>query len=155
MRGQVERKAVSVHRTRIAGAAVIAMSLLASGCGSGGSAADSPSPSSPSGSRPSSTATLTILSPENGASVRGPTVHLRLSLKGARIVKRTSTDLTSDEGHVHVLLDGQLISMNYRLEDTIPEVESGSHRIEVEFVAVDHAPFDPRVTAVTSFEVSA
>ncbi|HYY07365.1 MAG TPA: hypothetical protein VFA25_02045 [Actinomycetota bacterium] len=83
----------------------------------------------------------------------GPTVHLRISLTGARIVKRSSTDLTPDEGHVHVTLDGKLISMTYGLEQQIPDLSPGPHRIEVEFVAMDHAPFDPRVTDVTSFQV--
>ena len=68
-------------------------------------------------------------------------------------MKQTSTDLSPDKGHVHVLLDGSLISMNYTLGDDIPDVAPGPHRIEVEFVATDHAPFDPRVTAVTSFQV--
>ena len=147
------REGVGVHRTRIAGAALISLSLLASACGSGGSAGDSPSPPPTAEPRPSSTATLSILSPENGSVVRGPTVHLRLSLQGAHIVKQTSTDLSPDEGHVHVLLDGTLISMNYSLSDRIPNVGPGPHRIEVEFVATDHVPFDPRVTAVSSFQV--
>jgi hypothetical protein len=147
------RKGVSGYRTRIAATALISLSLLASGCGSGGSAADSPSPSPTVERRPSSTATLSILSPENGSVVRGPAVHLRLSLQGAHIVKQTSTDLSPGEGHVHLLLDGNLISMNYSLSDRIPNVGPGPHRIEVEFVATDHAPFDPRVTAVTSFQV--
>ena len=143
---------MSERRARVMGSALIAFALLAAGCGSGGTRPDSPSPTS--GSRPSSAATLSILSPKNGSVVKGPTVHLELSLQGAHIVKQTSTDLSPDEGHVHVLLDGSLISMNYRLGDDIPDVGPGAHRIEVEFVATDHAPFDPRVTAVTSFQVT-
>jgi hypothetical protein len=145
------RKTLSERRLRIVGSALIAFVLLAVGCGSGGRTPDSLSPSS--GSRPSSTAKLSILSPKNGSVVKGPIVHLKLSLQGAQIVKQTSTDLSPDKGHVHVLLDGNLISMNYTLDDEIPDVGSGPHRIEVEFVATDHAPFDPRVTAVTSFQV--
>ena len=68
-------------------------------------------------------------------------------------MKQTSTDLSPDKGHVHVLLDGSLISMNYSLGDEIPDVGPGPHRIEVEFVATDHAPLDPRVSAVASFQV--
>lgn len=139
------------HRAGIVGSALIAFALLASACSSGGSAPRSSS--SPSSSRPSSTANLSILSPKNGSVVTGPTVRLELSLEGAHIVKQTSTDLSPDEGHVHVLLDGSLISMNYRLGDDIPDVAAGPHRIEVEFVATDHAPFDPRVTAAASFQV--
>ena len=142
---------MSERRTRIVGSALIGFALLAAACGSGGSTSSSPSPSSVS--RPSSTAKLAILSPKNGSVVKGTTVHLELSLQGARIVKQTSTDLSPDEGHVHVLLDGSLISMNYSLGDEIPGVGPGTHRIQVEFVATDHAPFDPRVTAVASFQV--
>jgi hypothetical protein len=131
--------------------ALIAFALLAAGCGSGTGTSDSPPPSSVT--RPSSTAKLSILSPRNGSVVKGSIVHLELSLQGAEIVKQTSTQLSPDKGHVHVLLDGSLISMNYSLGDEIPDVGPGAHRIEVEFVATDHAPFDPRVTAVTSFQV--
>jgi hypothetical protein len=143
---------VSERRASVMGSALIAFALLAAGCGSQGTTPDSPSPSSES--RPSSTATLSILSPKNGSVVKGPTVHIELSLQGAHIVKQTSTDLSPDKGHVHVLLDGSLISMNYSLGNDIPDVGPGAHRIEVEFVATDHAPFDPRVTAVTSFQVT-
>ena len=142
---------MSERRGRLVASALIAFALLAAGCGSGGTTPDSPSPSS--GSRPSSTATLSIVSPKNGSVVKGPTIHLKLSLEGAHIVKQTSTNLSPDEGHVHVLLDGSLISMNYSLGDEIHDVGPGAHRIEVEFVATDHAPFDPRVTAVASFQV--
>jgi Family of unknown function (DUF6130) len=134
-------------------AAAIVLIVVASACASGGPSADG-SPSPPSSSRrPSSTAKLAIVAPENGSTVVGPTADLRVSLKDARIVKKTSTDLTPDEGHIHVLLDGKLISMSYGLEQKIPDLTPGPHRVQVEFVATDHAPFDPRVIAVTSFQV--
>jgi hypothetical protein len=142
---------LSGRRTHLVVWALIAFALLAAGCGSGTGRSDSPSPSSVT--RPSSTAKLSILSPRNGSVVEGSIVHLELSLQGAQIVKQTSTQLSPDKGHVHVLLDGSLISMNYSLSDEIPDVGPGAHRIEVEFVATDHAPFDPRVTAVTSFQM--
>jgi hypothetical protein len=135
------------------GAAAIALILVTSACASGGPAADG-SPSPPSASpRPSSTAELGIVAPKNGATVEGPNVKLRISLQGGKIVKQTSTDLSPDRGHIHVLLDGKLISMTYGLEQRIPDLSPGPHRVEVEFVATDHAPFDPRVIAVTSFQV--
>lgn len=142
---------MSERRARLVVWALIAFAWLTAGCGSGDRTSDPPSPSSVT--RPSSTAELSILSPRNGSVVEGSTVHLDLSLQGANIVKQTSTDLSPDKGHVHVLLDGSLISMNYSLGDEIPDVGPGAHRIEVEFVATDHAPFAPRVTAVTSFQV--
>jgi hypothetical protein len=45
--------------------------------------------------------------------------------------------------------------MNYGLTDTISNLTPGPHLLQVEFVATDHAPFDPRVIAVTSFQVQA
>ena len=38
-------------------------------------------------------------------------------------------------------------------EPTIPDVAPGHHVVQVEFVATDHGPFNPRVIAVVSFEV--
>lgn len=137
-------------------AAMIAVTaLVASACGGSGAQDPSSTATTPAASRPSSTAKLTIISPKNGSVVHGSTVDLRIGLDGARIVKQTSTTLTPDEGHVHVLLDGKLISMNYSLNDTIADVTPGQHLLQVEFVATDHAPFDPRVIAVTTFEVKA
>jgi hypothetical protein len=134
-------------------AAAIALIVAASSCASGRPSADG-SPSPPSSSpRPSSTAELAIVAPKNGATVKGPKVELRISLEGAGIVKKTSTDLSPDRGHIHVLLDGKLISMTYGLEQEIPDLRPGLHRVQVEFVATDHAPFDPRVIVVTSFQV--
>jgi hypothetical protein len=146
-------RGVTMRRTRLLASAAIALALVATACGSGGPTGDGPSVAPTASSRPRSTAKLSIVTPKNGSTVTGPTVDLRISLKDARIVKRTSTDLTPDEGHVHVLLDGKLISMTYGLEQQVPDLAPGPHRIEVEFVAMDHAPFDPRVTAVTSFQV--
>lgn len=145
--------------TRPVVALAIAISLLAGACGSTGDGAggDSDTPSaSPTPStvpRPASTAALKILAPRNGAIVRGSAVDLRVDLRGARIVPQTTTKIAPDEGHLHVLLDDQLISMTEGLEQTIADVEPGPHRITVEFVASDHAPFDPRVVAVVAFEV--
>ena len=137
-------------------AAMIAVTAFAgSACGGGGSPPSSTTTATTAAARPSSTAKLTILSPKTGSVVHGSTVNLRIGLAGARIVKQTSTNLAPDEGHVHVLLDGLLISMNYGLTETIPDVTPGQHLVQVEFVANDHAPFDPRVIAVTSFEVQA
>jgi hypothetical protein len=63
------------------------------------------------------------------------------------------SDIVPDEGHLHVLLDDRSISMTGGLTQQIDEVAPGPHRITVEFVPSDHAPFDPRVVAVVAFEV--
>lgn len=129
----------------------IAVSLIAASCGGGDS--DAPGPTLSTIPRLSSTAELTILAPENGAVVRGSVVYLRVEVDGARIVPQTTTAVAPDEGHLHVLLDDRLISMTEGLEQSIQQVAPGLHRLTVEFVAADHAPFDPRVVAVVAFEV--
>jgi hypothetical protein len=105
--------------------------------------------------RPSSTAQIQVLSPSDGALFRGDpaTVPIRLRLTGGRIVARTSTRLVRDEGHVHLYLDGALVSMTYALQDQL-QVVPGAHRLTAEFVALDHAPFAPRVIATASFRVA-
>jgi hypothetical protein len=140
----------------------VTLVLVAGACGgSGGTSGGSPSPSMPhasmsmaAGPRPSTDATLAIVSPKNGETIHGSDVPLTLELDGATIAASASTNLVPDEGHLHVVLDDQLISMTSDLESVIPDVTPGTHLIKVEFVANDHAPFDPRVIAAASFEVA-
>jgi hypothetical protein len=130
-----------------------ALAVLLGACGSNGAGASATTPAASPAARPSSTATLTIVSPANGSVVHGSSVRLRLRLQHAKIVPATTQNLRPDRGHIHVILDGQLISMNYQLTNVITDVKPGPHLLQAEFVASDHAPFDPRVIAVTSFEV--
>lgn len=94
--------------------------------------------------RPSSAAVVTVVQPVSGETVRGTTVHVVLTLTGAKIVKQTSTTIKPDEGHVHLYVDNVLVSMNYGLEQDLP-VHPGTYVLKAEFVASDHAPFNPRV----------
>jgi hypothetical protein len=109
----------------------------------------------PSTKRPSSDAQIQIVSPGDGAEFRGDPaiVQVRLRLLGGTIVARTSTKLVRDEGHVHLSLDGALVSMAYGQQDRL-EVVPGTHRLTAEFVAVDHGPFAPRVVATAWFVVT-
>ena len=93
------------------------------------------------------------MAPKVGEVVHGSSVDLRVKLQDAKLVPATTTHIVPDEGHLHVILDDTLISMTEGLEQTIPDVSPGDHRIMVEFVASDHAPFDPRVVSVVAFEV--
>jgi len=142
-----------MNRSRIVGiaGAAVAVPLLLTACvgGGGSGGASSPTPSS----RPSSPATVAILSPKNGATVKGPTVHVRVRLTGATIVPATTTHITPTQGHLHVYLDGKIVSMNFSTNATIPNVSPGQHLLKVEFVASDHLPFDPRVITGAVFVV--
>ncbi len=134
---------------------VVALALLATGCGSSTSGGDPPStPTTPTveAERPTSTGVLTIVSPENGDRVAGGTAQLEVDLQGAEIVDQTSTDLRPDQGHLHVMLDGSLVSMTSGTSLPLTDLSPGEHLLQVEFVASDHAPFDPRVQAAVSFE---
>jgi hypothetical protein len=103
--------------------------------------------------RPSSSAQLEIVSPTNGEVVKGTSVELRVSLAGAKLVPTTTTDVRPDEGHLHVFLDDQIVSMTFGLDQQIPVTAPGQHVLRVEFVAADHEPFDPRVFVSVVFEV--
>lgn len=117
-----------------------------------------PTAASPvAGPRPRSTASLVFEDPTNGQVVTGDTVEVVLDLQGGRIVEQTTTQLTPDTGHVHLVLDGRLVSMTYGLVQVVDlrNVEPGPHTLQAEYVAADHAPFDPRVTAAVRFETEA
>ena len=112
-------------------------------CAQGGTAGPTPGPSA-LGPRPSSPATVEIVQPASGATVTGSSVHVVLKLTGAEIVTVTTTNIRPDQGHVHLYVDNILVSMNYGLEQDLP-VKPGTYVLKAEFVASDHAPFNPRV----------
>jgi hypothetical protein len=107
----------------------------------------------PPATRPSTSARLGIASPDSGAVIRTDHVNLVVELEGAELSDAASTDLRPNQGHLHVTLDDQLISMTSGLEQVLPGLTPGDHLLKVEFVANDHAPFEPRVSAAVSFRV--
>jgi len=112
----------------------------------------------PANVRPRSTATVRIVEPQPGQTFRAgggdyTRVPVRLRLVGGRIVPYTSQHLTSDTGHVHLYIDGRLVSMSYSLDASV-FVPSGTHKLLAEFVAVDHGPFNPPVEASVVFRVT-
>jgi hypothetical protein len=129
-------------------AAAVAVAVLGSGCSKRTDAAGTSTPEV----RPSSPAKVTILSPTNGQVVHGSDVKIRLELTGAKIVPATTTDIVPTKGHLHVYLDDQIVSMNFKLTGDIGGLEPGLHVLRVEFVASDHRPFDPRVFTAVTFE---
>jgi hypothetical protein len=138
---------------RIAACAVFA--IIAVGCSGGSSANPSPTSSAPTvnPNRPASTAKLSILTPKTGQVVHGTTVEMRVRLLDAKIVPASTTNIVPNEGHLHVILDDQLISMTGDTQQLLANLTPGQHLLKVEFVASDHAPFDPRVIAAVAFEV--
>ena len=141
--------------------AVLAATLVVTACGGGsgsnGSGSPGPrgSPPNPS-TRPSSPSQLQIVSPTQGQVVTGApaTVHVRVKLTGATIVPATTTHITPTQGHLHVYLDGQIVSMNFSTNATVGNVGTGIHTLVVEFVASDHFPFNPDVRRTVRFDVT-
>ncbi len=131
-------------------ACLILLLLDVAACSSPATAGFSSEPSAsvvaptPAGSRPSSPAIVTIVSPTANQVVTGSTLQVVISLQGATIVAATTTAITPTTGHVHLYVDNALVSMNYGLTQTLP-VHPGTYILKAEFVAADHAPFDPRV----------
>jgi hypothetical protein len=107
----------------------------------------------PVGARPASTATLSVVKPAEGATVSGSSLEVVLGLKGGQIVNSSSTILAPDTGHIHLSVDGRLVSMTYGLLQSIDlsHLSPGKHTVTAEFVAADHAPFNPRVVATRTF----
>ena len=147
-------------RTRVARvwtAAVLAVAVLGlAACSGGGDGGGSGAPTTTAASaapRPSSPAKLTILTPRNGQTVKEGS-QLRLGLDDAKIVNQTTTRIQGDQGHIHLLVDGKLVNMNYGLRQRLPELTPGQHVLQVEFVAADHAPFDPRILTQAAFTVT-
>jgi hypothetical protein len=127
--------------------------LLLAACGASGAATPGTSSASPPQARPSSTAKLALISPSQGQVFTSSTIPVKVDLQDATIVPTTSTNLKPDEGHLHLFLDNQIVSMNYQKDAVLHDVTPGQHLLRVEFVATDHAPFDPRVIAQVTFEV--
>jgi hypothetical protein len=121
-----------------------AIALVLAACGGNQPSLAAPSPTL--GPRPASPATVEILQPAASSTVTGTSVHVVLKLTAATIVSQTTTEIRPDQGHLHLYVNGVLVSMNYGLEQDIP-VQPGTIDLKAEFVASDHAPFNPRVWA--------
>lgn len=130
------------------------LAILAGGCLCAATAVPFVIKPGPSVFRPATSATISIVSPQAGAVLHGrpAAVVVRVSVQGAKIVPLTSTHLVPNEGHVHLYLDGALVSMVAGTSTTI-RAPPGEHTLLAEFVAVDHGPFDPRVKSSVTFNV--
>jgi hypothetical protein len=81
-------------------------------------------------------------------------VWFRLRLTGGTVVPFTGTNLVPNQGHIHVYVDGQLVSMPTGGLAERLKVSPGRHEVRAEFVANDHGPFVPAVQASVRFTVS-
>ena len=137
----------SLRMARPLGSALVALVVASCSAGPPPSAARAPSDApyvsyQPSG-RPSTPVIVSIVTPTANQVITGTTLHVVVSLTGATIVDDTNEDIRPDQGHVHLYLDNALLYMQYSLTKDVP-VTPGTHVLKAEFVANDHAPFNPR-----------
>ena len=144
-----------VRAAALSAAAALALALGLAACSGGGGPAAPATTAAATAPRPSSPAKLTIVTPRNGQTVRQDRPEVRVDLTGAKIVNQTTPRIEGDQGHLHLLVDGKLVTMNYGLSERLPQLPPGQHVVQVEFVAADHAPFDPRILTQAAFVVAA
>jgi hypothetical protein len=120
------------------------ISLVLSACGGGGSTTTA--------SRPHTDATLLIISPTPNE-VTGADVPVRFEVDGATVSPPQKNNLVPNEDHIHVNLDGKLVTMAYGTSTELSGLSPGLHTLQAEFVANDHLPFANRVIAVVLFTV--
>lgn len=99
--------------------------------------------------KPPPRATIRLVSPTEGEVVpAGSPIPLLIQLQGAVLVPPTTqtfaTPPPANAGHIHVLVDGRLRSMQLsgRAQVTL---SPGRHSIAVEFVDPYHRSFSPRI----------
>jgi len=96
---------------------------------------------------------MQIVAPTPNA-VTGPDFTVKIDVQGGRVVRQTTGKLTSDEGHIHLTLDGKGYVMAFGNQQEFRNVAAGQHSLQAEFVAKDHAPFTNRPRAFVSFNVA-
>jgi len=141
---------LSAKLTRLALPLVLAVAVTATGCGG------AKSTSSSTTQHPASPVRIQIVQPTPNQTT-GPDVTLVVNVIGGKVVPATQTTvkgaIPTDQGHIHVSLDGQLVNMAYSTTQDLHGLKPGQHTLTAEFVAVDHVPFKNRPTAAVIFTV--
>ena len=95
----------------------------------------------------SSPATISIVEPQDGDTVPARE-ELILSVEIEDGELTTDTEATDPSlGHLHIYVDGQLVSMPSTEQPPIPadRLPPGEHEITVEFTQANHEQFEPRI----------
>ncbi len=127
---------------------------------------ESESAPAPAAAEPEMIASVEIVAPADGTTVEGPSVTVRLSTSGVRIVQ--AGDTTSGTGHHHLYLDddltpadqpvpsvpGRIIHMgDGSAEYTFEDVAPGEHRLIAVVADGVHVPLQPWVVDTVTFTV--
>ena len=117
----------------------------------GGSQPNSHASSSGTG-RPITPGRLEILQPTANQQTE-PNLTAVLKLTGATFAGQTTTNVTPNQGFIHISVDNQQLEIVDTTEVPLYGIAPGPHVLQAEFVASDHAPFQNRPTASVSFTV--
>jgi hypothetical protein len=107
----------------------------------------------PAKTRPmAGTASVEIIAPADGTVVGADSLTMAVDLRNAQLVA-TSRSVGTGKGHLHVSVDGSLLTMAGGLQTRVDlrPFKAGTHTLTVELVAADHGPFLPRVRDAISF----
>ncbi|MGH2722262.1 MAG: hypothetical protein ACRDJO_11790 [Actinomycetota bacterium] len=103
--------------------------------------------------RPSTTATLRVISPAEGERFTSNAVPLQVEVVGGEVAPASLDRLREGTGHLQVRIDRILVTRAGNPVQVL-QVPDGRHQIVVEFVAGDHLPFCPKVSATRTVEVA-
>jgi hypothetical protein len=146
------RKSLTDSRSTVAVRYVLPLLLAAvvtlGGCGGSKSAV-----STSGKGQPESGAAVHISQP-TANEVTAQDVMVVVELTGGTVVDRTTGPLNPLEGHIHLSVDGKLVSMAYKTTQDLKGLAPGPHTLLAEFVAINHAPFRNRPQASVIFTVS-
>lgn len=99
--------------------------------------------------KPTTDVTIAITAPEEGAVVAaGERFPVEVDVTGGKVA---SSEASSSGGHLHLYVDGRLLSMPYSTKANV-KLEPGTHEVTVEYVDLQHASFDPPIQANVTVE---
>ena len=104
--------------------------------------------------RPATAAQIQILQPTPNE-LTSPDLTIRFNVVGGAVVPSTKItgQLRGDQGHIHVSVDGTLVSMAFGTTQDLHGLKPGIHTLSAEWVAIDHLPFRNRVVQDVLFQV--
>lgn len=88
---------------------------------------------------------ITLLSPEDGATVCGTPLHVETSIENFTLTNESLPDAPSNVGHLHVYLNGQEVAQAEEEVVDVSEVADGEWQLRVDLALSNHEALDPYV----------
>lgn len=90
---------------------------------------------------------LTLLSPEDGATVDGDPLVVDTETRCFTLIAEGGygDDVPDNVGHIHVFLNGQEVATGSTDQTVVPDVAAGVYQLRVELALENHEALDPYV----------